>query len=100
MQGEWVPYWDTRLRGDFVGMTMRHGRSHFTRAVMEGVAFALRAGVEYMEALGLPFDDVRLIGQGATSSLWAQIIADTLNRPILIPAERDAAYGAALITGM
>ena len=100
LQGEWVPYWDTRLRGDFVGMTMRHGRSHFTRAVMEGVAFALRAGVEYMEALGLPFDDIRLIGQGATSSLWAQIIADTLNRPILIPLERDAAYGAALITGM
>jgi len=100
LQGEWVPYWDSRLRGDFLGVTMRHGRAHFTRAVMEGVAFALRAGVEAMQALGLPFDDVRLIGQGATSSLWADIIADTLNRPILIPAERDAAYGAALIAGM
>lgn len=100
LQGEWVPYWDTRLRGDFVGITMRHGRSHLTRAVMEGVAFALRAGIEYVQALGLSFDDVRLIGQGAKSSLWAQIIADTLNRSILIPAERDAAYGAALIAGM
>jgi len=100
LQGEWVPYWDSRLRGDFIGVTMRHRRPHFTRAVMEGVAFALRAGVESMQAMGLPFDDVRLVGQGARSSLWAQIIADTLNRPILIPAERDAAYGAALIAGM
>jgi len=99
LQGEWVPYWDTRLRGDFVGVTMRHGLSHLTRAVMEGVAFALRAGVEYAQTHGLPFDDVRLIGQGATSSLWVQIIADTLNRSIMIPAERDAAYGAALIIG-
>lgn len=100
LQGEWVPYWDTRLRGDFVGVTIRHGRSHLTRAVMEGVAFALRAGVEYAQRFGLSFEEVRLIGQGANSELWAQIIADTLNRSILIPAERDAAYGAALITGM
>jgi len=100
LQGEWAPYWDSRLRGDFVGVTMRHGRSHFTRAVMEGVALALRAGVESMQTQGLPFDDVRLVGQGATSRLWRQIIADTLNRLIIIPAERDAAYGAALIAGM
>ncbi|MFH1927641.1 MAG: FGGY family carbohydrate kinase [Chloroflexota bacterium] len=100
LQGEWVPYWDDRLRGDFIGVTMRHERPHLTRAVMEGVGFALRAGVECMQTLGLPLDDVRLVGQGGTSSLWAQIIADTLNRPILIPAEQDAAYGAALVVGM
>ncbi len=98
--GEWVPYWDNSLRGDFVGLTVRHGRPHLTRAAMEGVAFALRAGVEYAQSWGLPFDEVRLIGQGGTSGLWAQIIADTLNRSILIPVERDAAYGAALIVGM
>lgn len=98
--GEWVPYWDSSLRGDFLGLTVRHERAHLTRAAMEGVAFALRAGVEYAQAWGLPFDEIRLIGQGGTSGLWAQIIADTLNRPILIPAERDAAFGAALIVGM
>jgi xylulokinase len=98
--GEWVPYWDSSLRGDFLGLTVRHGRPDLTRAAMEGVAFALRAGVEYAQRFGLPFDEIRLIGQGGTSGLWAQIIADTLNRSILIPAERDAAYGAALIVGL
>ena len=100
LQGEWVPYWDNRLRGDFLGLTLRHGKPHLTRAVMEGVAFALRAGVEYAASMDLTFNVMSLIGRGSISNIWAQIIADTLNRPIRVPAERDAAYGTALITGM
>lgn len=100
LQGEWVPYWDEQLRGDFIGLSISHSRSHLTRAVMEGVAFALRAGLEFAQSLGLAPDEMRLIGRGSISSLWAQIIADTLNCPLTIPVERDAAYGIALITGM
>jgi len=100
LQGEWVPYWDNRLRGDFLGLTVRHNRAHLTRAVMEGVAFALRAGVDFASRMGLSFNIMSLIGRGSISNIWAQIIADTLNRTIRVPAERDAAYGTALITGM
>jgi xylulokinase len=100
LEGEWVPYWDDNLRGDFLGLTVRHGRDHITRAVMEGVAFALRTGLEYASSLGLSIDEIRLIGQGGRSSVWPQIIADTLNRKIIIPCEKDAAFGAALVTGM
>jgi xylulokinase len=100
LEGEWVPYWDDNLRGDFLGLTVRHGRDHLTRAVMEGVAFALRTGLEYASSLGLSFDDIRLIGRGGMSGVWAQIIADTLNRKIFIPYGKDAAFGAALVTGM
>jgi ribulose kinase len=59
---------------------------------MEGVAFALRMGLEYAENCGLVFDDIRLIGQGGRSALWSQIIADVLKRKIIIPACQDAAY--------
>lgn len=100
LQGEWVPYWDNKLRGDFLGLTQRHGRAHLARAVMEGVAFSLRAGVEFASTMGLSFDVISLIGRGSMSHLWSQIVADTLNRIIRIPVERDAAYGTALITGM
>lgn len=100
LNGEWAPYWDGDLRGNFLGLTVRHGRAHMARAVMEGVSFALRAGVEYARNFGLPFDDIRLIGGGSGSSLWAQTIADTLNRRILIPVQKDAAFGAALLVGM
>lgn len=100
LEGEWVPYWDNNLRADFLGITVRHGREHITRAVMEGVAFALRTGLEYASSLDLSFNDIRLIGQGVRSNVWKQIITDTLNRKIIIPSEKDAAFGTALVTGM
>lgn len=98
--GEWAPYWDDKLRGDFVGISIRHKRPHFTRAVMEGVAFALRDGLEHAQNLGLHFKDIRLIGKGSISNLWPQIITDVFNRSTVIPKEPDAAYGMALIAGM
>jgi xylulokinase len=100
LDGEWVPYWDDKLRGDFLGITLRHSREHLTRAVMEGVAIALRSGLEYIASLNLSFNDIRLIGQGVRGKVWRQIIADCLNRKITITAERDAAFGIALLTGI
>jgi xylulokinase len=100
LEGEWVPVWDDKYRAGFLGATVRHKRPHFTRAVMEGVAFAIRAGVEYMQDNGIQFDQIRLIGRGSTSDLWAQIMTDVLNEEIYIPDGTDAAYGAALLTGM
>jgi xylulokinase len=68
--------------------------------VLEGVAFALRDALSAMEACGLVAEELRLIGQGAVSDLWAQIVANVLNRPLAVPAEPDASFGAALITAM
>jgi xylulokinase len=98
--GEWVPHWDDRLRANFIGATMRHTQAHFTRAALEGVAFALRAGIEALAELGLPYQEYRLIGGGAKSHLWSQIVSDVLGQTLLIPQEQDAAYGAALLTGI
>lgn len=98
--GEWAPYWDNELRANFVGATMRHTQAHFTRAALEGVAFALRAAIEKVAEMGLRYEEYRLIGGGAKSSLWSQIVGNVLGQPLLLPQEQDAAYGAALITGV
>ncbi|MEM7348006.1 MAG: FGGY family carbohydrate kinase, partial [Chloroflexota bacterium] len=98
--GEWAPHWDDQLRANFIGATMRHTQAHFTRAALEGVAFALRAGIERLAELGLPYHQYRLIGGGAKSALWSQIVCDVLGQPLLLPKEQDAAYGAALLTGI
>jgi xylulokinase len=100
LMGQWAPHWDEKLRGNFLGLTVRHGRAHITRAVLEGVAFALRDALTEMESLGLPAHDIRLIGQGANSDLWATIVCNVINRPLMIPQHTDAAFGAALITAM
>jgi xylulokinase len=98
--GERSPYWDANLRGSFVGATMRHGKAHFVRALLEGVSFSLRDCFRTIVEMGLPVDEIRLIGGGAKSDLWAQILADVFNKPIVRPAGCDASFGAALLAGV
>lgn len=100
LTGEWAPHFNDSVRGSFTGISMAHGRAHITRAVLEGVAFALRDALEHIEAQGLKSQEFSLIGQGARGKLWRRIIASTLNRPLVLPTNRDAVYGAALVTAM
>lgn len=100
LMGEWAPHWNEKLRGSFLGLTMRHTRGHLTRAVLEGVAFGLKDALQSLEQAGVQAADIRLIGQGANSPLWAQIVTNVLDRPLAIPEQADAAYGSALITAM
>jgi len=98
--GERSPYWDANLRGSFVGATMRHGKPHFVRALLEGVAYSLRDCYRTIAEMQLPVDEIRLIGGGAKSDLWTQIISDVFDRPIVRPAGCDASFGAALLAGV
>lgn len=100
LQGERAPHWDPQLRADFVGMTMQHGRAHFARAVYEGIAYAIRDAMTVAEGLGMRYDTVRLIGGGARSATWRQIMADVLGRQIMLPTNGDASFGAAVVAGM
>jgi xylulokinase len=100
LQGERAPYWDPLLRGDFIGLTMRHGRAHFARALYEGIAYSLRDLLEAARALGLAFGRIRLMGGGARSALWRQIIADVTGLAIERPRNGDASFGAALVAGI
>ena len=100
LMGEWAPHWNDQLRGDFIGLTARHNRAHLTRAVLEGVAFSLKDALSELEESGARVEEIRLIGQGAKSKLWSQIVTDVINRPIYVPEQVDAVYGAALITAM
>lgn len=98
--GERSPYWDANLRGSFVGATMRHGKPHFVRALLEGVAYSLRDCYRTIVDMALPVDEIRLIGGGAKSDLWTQIISAVFARPVVRPAGSDASFGAALLAGV
>jgi xylulokinase len=101
LTGERTPHLDPEARGGFVGLTVRHGRGHLTRAVMEGVAFSMRDGLEIMRGLGTPDDDVRAVGGGARSPLWLQLQADVYGRPVRRTViDEGPAYGAALLAGV
>ena len=98
--GERSPYWDSNLRGSFVGATMRHGKPYFVRALLEGVAYSLRDCFRTIVEMGLSVDEIRLIGGGAQSDLWTQIICDVFARPVVRPAGCDASFGSALLAGV
>jgi xylulokinase len=101
LSGERTPHLDPGARGAFFGLTARHGQAHMTRAVMEGVVFSLRDGLEIMRGLGVPVEDVRATGGGARSALWRGLQADVYGEPIRrTAADEGPAYGAALLAGV
>ena len=100
LAGEFAPAWDPYLRASFLGIGRDHNRSHFTRAVMEGVGFSLRDALESVIEMGLSINEIRLIGGGSESRIWSQIMADIINREIAVPVGNDAAFGAALLGGV
>jgi xylulokinase len=102
LTGERSPYPDPRARGAFVGLTVQHDRRHLTRAVLEGVAFGLRDGMDLMLKAGTPAPD-RIVasGGGTRSGLWRQILADVLCAEIATVATTEgAAYGAGLLAAV
>lgn len=100
LQGERAPYWDPHLRADFIGLTMQHNRAHFARALYEGIAYSLRDLLETARTLGQDFSSLRLLGGGARSATWRQIVCDVLGLPVAKPAYGDASFGAALVAGV
>jgi xylulokinase len=98
LTGERTPHLDPLATGAFVGLTTRHTRAHLTRALMEGVLFSLRDGLEIMGDLGVHGSEIRAIGGGATSPLWLQLQADVYGAAVVrLAIEEGAAYGAALL---
>jgi xylulokinase len=101
LTGERTPYADPNARGAFVGLTVRHGKGHLVRAVLEGVSFGLRDSLELIRGLDVPIDQVRASGGGARSELWRQIQADVFNTElVMINITEGAAFGAALLAGV
>lgn len=97
-----TPYYHDNARGGMIGLTQIHDRKYTARAVLEGIIYELRMSVEAMEeALGRPFDTIRLSGGGAKSEFWAQMQADIYGRPVeILKVSECAALGAAILGGV
>jgi xylulokinase len=101
LAGERTPHPDPDARGAFVGLQLRHDRPALTRAVLEGVAFGLRDGLDLVQELGGVPSSGRVSGGGARSHLWLQIVASVLELPLeRVAVDEGAAFGAALLGGV
>ena len=102
LSGERSPHPDPLARGAFVGLTVGHDRRHLTRAVLEGVAFGLRDGLDQMIAAGMGAPgQIRASGGGTASPLWRQILADVLRAEVAtVSTTEGAAYGAGVLAAV
>jgi xylulokinase len=102
LSGERTPHPDPLARAGWIGLTVRHGRGHMTRAVLEGVAFGLKDSFTLIQNAGLgDIRQVRASGGGTKSALWRQILASVLEAELVtVNTTEGAAYGAALLAGV
>ena len=101
LQGERTPHRDAALRGALVGLSLAHTRAHITRAVLEGVCFALRDSLAILQEMGLAPDRLLLTGGGAKSTFLRRLQADVFGLPVSTAnREEGPAYGAALLAAV
>jgi xylulokinase len=101
LQGERTPHRDASARGAFLGLSLAHTRAHLTRAVLEGVAFALRDSLSILQELGLSPQHLLLTGGGARSPFHRRLQAEVYAQPVTtVNREEGPAYGAALLAAV
>ena len=99
LTGERTPHLDSGLRGNWSGLHERVTRSDVIRSVYEGVAFALRDGLDALRAAGHIIDTLLLAGGGTLENWWRQLLADGLAVPLLPLDSFDASVRGAGLLG-
>jgi xylulokinase len=101
LTGERTPYPDANARGVFFGITLRSDKAHFSRSVLEGVAYGLRDSFGILEEMKVPITQVRASGGGARSDVWRKIQADVSGYDhVMINIDEGPALGVALLAGV
>lgn len=101
LMGELTPYADPTLRASFIGFGAQHTKAHFARAVMEGVAMSLLDCKNYLSERGVcPGERAFIIGGGAKSALWRQIVADVLGMTLVVTERNDSSLGSCMCAGV
>jgi xylulokinase len=102
LAGERSPIWNGDARGVLFGLSLAHQRAHIIRALMEGVAYAIRHNLEIIrDEYEVTFSEMRLSGGGANGRLWCRIVGDVTRTNVLIPEVIDTeVLGVALLAGV
>jgi len=99
--GERTPHADAKIRGSFIGVDGSHSRTHFARAVMEGITFSLNESIEMFREAGKTVDKVVSIGGGAKNPVWLQMQADIFDAEVVaLENEQGPGLGAAMLAAV
>lgn len=98
--GERAPVWNAEATGIFAGVRNTHGQAHFKRAIIEGICFSFRLLLEKLEASFGPIHTIYAGGGFTASKWWVRLLADILQRPLILRDDADASALGAIATGM
>ena len=91
---------DARLRGAITGLSLRHDRGAIARAALEGIAYAIRAQLELLQAGGTPVTELRVSGGDARIGTWNQVKADVTGLVVRTYPGDAATSGVAMLAGL
>lgn len=101
LTGERTPHCDSNARGAWIGLSLRHGRAHLIRSVMEGATYAMRDCLEIIKGMQIPITDIRVSGGGAKSAFWRQLQANIYGQDVSVTNSVEGpAYGVALLAAV
>lgn len=100
--GERTPLWDANARAAYVGLSLQHGRGHLIRAMLEGVAYALRWALDVVRSGDLVVAEPLVFNEGgAKSELWRRVVTDVLGvETAVLERGGGAALGDAILAGV
>ena len=100
LEGERAPLTSRQPGAAFIGLSSAHRREHLCRAVLEGVAFSLRACRDLMADLDLTVSRPALGGGGAGSALWREILVSALGQEATLQEPQGPALGSAMLAAV
>lgn len=98
LTGDRAPIWDSQACGTFLGIKLQHTHADFSRAVLEGICFALKDVLDAVEHNAEPVVQINVSGGFTKSEIWVQMLADITGKPMAVMQTDDAsAVGAAML---
>jgi gluconokinase len=98
LTGERAPIWDSESCGTFFGVKLQHTQANFSRAVLEGICYAMKDVLDAVQQNAEPITQINVSGGFTRSEVWVQTLADITNKKIVnVQTEDASAVGAAFL---
>ena len=100
LTGERAPYYDSTLRGSFIGLAVNHGLADMQRAVLEGVCFSIKEVVDILKPMMPEEGTIHVNGGFTRSEEWVRILSEILGKELILSKNYESACIGAIILGL
>ena len=100
LTGERAPYYDSKLRGSFIGLDMNHSLGDMQRAVLEGICFSIKEVVEILKPMMPEEGTIHVNGGFTRSKEWVKILSEILGEELILSKNYESACIGAVILGL